>query len=191
MKKTRINLLSSKQDYYKIEGYFGLFRTLLLLYSVVLFVVIGGLGIFLVIQSFQLRSVQDQKKAVLRNLSNYKTDEVKLIRLSKKLNAYHTFMQDDARFIPYYELLVATLQESSQSATLKDFTIDKSRALQFKLAFNTFDEMSRSFQFIESNDFKQNFESLDLIDFIGKGASDNNGSRYELSFKGVFKKIHE
>ena len=100
-------------------------------------------------------------------------------------------MQDDARFIPYYELLVATLQESSQSATLKDFTIDKSRALQFKLAFNTFDEMSRSFQFIESNDFKQNFESLDLVGFLGQGASDKNGSRYELSFKGVFKKIHE
>ncbi len=191
MKKTRINLLSSKQDYYKIESYFGLFRSFLLVYSVVLFLIVGGLGIFLIIQSFQLGSARNQKKSILNQLANYKTDEVKLIRLSKKLNAYHGYMKDDARFIPYYELLVSTLQESSQSATLKDFTIDKSRSMQFKLAFNSFDEMSRSFQFIESDSFKQNFESLDLVDFIGKGTKETEGSRYELSFKGIFKVINE
>lgn len=191
MKKTRINLLSSKQDYYKIEGYFGLFRSFLLLYSVILFIIIGGLGIFLIIQSFQIRSAQNQKKNLLTHLTTYKTDEVKLIRLSKKLNAYHAFIKDDARFIPYYELLISTLQQSSQSATLKDFTIDKSRSMQFKIAFNSFEEMTRSFQFIESDKFKQNFISLDLVDFIGRGSEESDGSRYELSFTGVFKQINE
>jgi len=98
-------------------------------------------------------------------------------------------MKDDAKFIPYYELLLTTLGSSSQSATLQEFNIDKSRAMNFKLRFNNFDEMVSAFQFIESRAFGKNFEKLDMIDFIGKGG-ELAGVTYELSFEGVFKPIN-
>lgn len=137
-----------------------------------------------------LNKLTDSKRTILSQLASRKTDEVKLIKLSKKLNSYREFIKDDARFIPYYELLLATLQQSSQSATLKEFNIDKSRKMNFKLQFGNFDEMVNTFQFIESPDFGKNFERLDMKDFTGKGDSSDTNT-YELSFEGSFKPIND
>ena len=189
MKKTRINLLTSKQDYYRLENYFGIFRKFLVVYCIVLLLSIFGLAGFRIYQSAQLNKLTDSKRIILSQLASRKTDEVKLIKLSKKLNSYHEFIKDDARFIPYYELLLATLQQSSQSATLKEFNIDKSREMNFKLQFSNFEEMVNTFQFIESPNFGKNFTRLDMKDFIGKEDS-SDANIYELSFEGVFKPIN-
>ncbi len=194
MKKTRINLLTSKQDYYRLEGYFSLFRKLLIGFCVLLLMSIVGLAGFRLAQNGQIDGYNETKKGLLTELSSRQTDEVKLIKLSKKLNFYHEFIKDDARFIPYYELLIQTLSESSQSATLKEFNIDKSRAMKFKLEFNNFDEMVRAFQFIESPEFGNNFEQLDMVDFIGEGNRAPDAAEavtYELSFEGKFKQLDE
>ncbi len=189
MKKTRINLLTSKQDYYRLENYFALFRKFLSGYCLVLFLIVLGLASYRIFQTIQINNLNQTKKEILLQLASRQTDEVKLIKLSKKLNSLHKFMKDDAKFIPYYELLLTTLRSSSQSATLQEFNIDKSRAMNFKLRFNNFDEMVSAFQFIESRAFGKNFEKLDMIDFIGKGG-ELAGVTYELSFEGVFKPIN-
>ena len=152
--------------------------------------VIFGLSGYRIYQSSQLNKLNDSKRLILSQLESRKEDEVKLIKLSKKLNSYREFIKDDARFIPYYELLLATLQQSSQSATLKEFNIDKSREMNFKLRFSNFDEMVKTFEFIESPDFTKNFNRLDMKDFVGKGDS-SDASTYELSFEGSFKPIND
>lgn len=190
MKKTRINLLTSKQDYYRLENYFGLFRKFLIGYCVTLVLIVFGLAGYRIYQATQINRLNQNKKEILTQLASRQTDEVKLIKLSKKLDSFHTFMKDDAKFIPYYELLLTTLKSSSQSATLQEFNIDKSRAMNFKLRFNNFGEMVSAFQFIESPSFGDNFEKLDMVNFIGKGGLDESAT-YELSFEGIFKPIHE
>jgi len=190
MKKTRINLLTSKQDYYRLENYFGLFRKFLIGYCVTLVLIVFSLAGYRVYQATQINKLNQTKKEILTQLASRQTDEVKLIKLSKKLNSFHTFMKDDAKFIPYYELLLTTLKSSSQSATLQEFNIDKSRTMNFKLRFSNFGEMVSAFQFIESPDFGKNFEKLDMVNFIGKGGTET-GATYELSFEGVFKPINE
>lgn len=190
MKKTRINLLTSKQDYYRLENYFGLFRKFLIGYCVTLVLIVFGLAGYRIYQATQINRLNQTKKEILTQLASRQTDEVKLIKLSKKLDSFHTFMKDDAKFIPYYELLLTTLKSSSQSATLQEFNIDKSRAMNFKLRFNNFGEMVSAFQFIESPSFGDNFEKLDMVNFIGKGGLDESAT-YELSFEGIFKPIHE
>ena len=193
MKKTRINLLTSKQDYYKLEGYFDLFRKLLVGYCVLLFLTIFGLAGFRIYQSTQINNLNESKRSLLAQLSSRKEDEVKLIKLSKKLNSYLEFVKDDANFIPYYELLLTTLQQSSQSATLTGFNIDKSRDMSFTLQFANFEEMLNAFQFIESAEFSKNFSSLYMNSFSGRGESSDASveSNYELSFEGSFKPINE
>jgi len=190
MKKTRINLLTSRQDYYRLENYFGIFRKFLVGYVVVFLLTIIGLAGFRIYQTSQQNKLYESKKSILSQLSSRKTDEVKLIKLSKKLNSYREFIKDDARFIPYYELLLATLQQSSQSATLTEFNIDKSREMSFKLRFSNFDEMVNTFKFIESPDFTRSFSRLDMKDFIGKLDS-SDAANYDLSFEGSFKQINE
>lgn len=190
MKKTRINLLISKQDYNRIDGYFKLFRTFLVCFTLLLLFVIFGLAGYRIYLTTLMNNLTETKKNIFAQLEYRKADEVKLIQLSSKLGSYQKFIKDDARFIPYYELLISTFSQSSQSATLKEFNIDKSRAVSFKLAFSSFDETLNAFKFIESSNFGANFEQLDMLNFIGTGDS-AQGAIYELSFEGTFKPIDE
>lgn len=193
MKKTRINLLTSKQDYDRLESYFSIFRKFLVGYCIILLLTIFGLAGFRIYQATQINKLYEKKRVVLSQLSTRKADEVKLIKLSKKLVSYREFIKDDAKFIPYYELLLATLRQSSQSATLTEFNIDKSREMNFTLQFSNFEEMVNAFQFIESPNFTANFSSLFMNSFSGKGETSDSSapSNYELSFEGSFKPINE
>lgn len=190
MKKTRINLLISKQDYNRIDGYFKLFRTFLVAFCLLLLFVISGLAGYRIYLTTLMDKLTQTKKAVYSQLENRKTDEVKLMRLSSKLASYQKFIKEDVHFIPYYELLISTFEQSSQSATLREFNIDKSRAMNFNLSFNSFDEMLNTFKFIESSNFAANFEKLDMVNFVGTGGS-AQGAVYQLSFEGTFKPIDE
>lgn len=196
MKKTRINLLDSKQDYYRLESYFSIFRRFLVGFCIIFTLTIFGLAGYRINQSTQINKLNESKREILSQLSSRKTDEVKLIKLSKKLISYREFLKDDAQFIPYYELLLSTLRQSSQSATLTEFNIDKSREMNFTLRFSNFDEMVNAFQFIESPDFSRNFNRLEMGTFIGRGDSSGTSdtpdvSSYQLSFEGSFKPIDE
>lgn len=187
MKKT-INLLQKRGLYARAEYRFLLFRRFVLGLSV-LFLLIC---LFFTYQYFQTKlqidALQSKQNQLLRDLQLNSQKEAQLVVLSKKLSQYNKFSKDDAKFIPYYNLLLKTLQSASQSAKLSQFNIDKNRKVSFTLTFASFDELISSFRFIETPSFLNNFLTLTLVKFDGTraGYEDN---KYELSFNGTFNEI--
>lgn len=191
MKKTKINLLTSRDDYFKIEKSLQLVRSIVAVYSVI-FVVAALIFIFVQYkQSKNLQDLIDQKRILLSSISNYKDKEAKLVFVAKKVKSYNRFILDDARFLPYYNLLNSALKntsgstQASSSASLVSFAIDKNRVFSFTLIFGSVNEMVDSFKYIESEDFLKNFEQLSLNGLtVGSNKTENS-----LSFSGKFKKI--
>ncbi len=189
MKKTKINLLSDRQDYTKLERYFLYLRIGVLVYAVILFSIAAILTFFLFGQNDRIQGLNNQKKSYLTKMGGQKNEEAKLAYLSKKMDAYGTFIKDDARFLPYFTLLNNALKTSSQSATLSSFVIDKDREVEFTLAFGKLPDLLSSFEFIESPLFLNNFEQLTLTQFLSQ--KNKTLTSYEISFSGKFIKLDE
>lgn len=191
MKKAKINLLSSRDEYIRIERSLQILRAVVIVYCS--FFIVAALS-FIFLQYQQNKSIQDlidQKTSFLTYLSSYKEQEAQLVFVAKKVKSYNEFIRDDARFLPYYSLLNSALksgQESSvgtSSATLSSFAIDKDRIVTFTLLFISVEDMVNSFKYVESPDFLINFEQLSLKG-LTVGTQQNENS---LSFSGKFKKI--
>ena len=193
MKKTKINLLTSRDDYYRVERSLRIFRSIVAIYTI--FFVLAAF-VFIFIQYRQNQNIQgliDQKRILLLSLTNYKDQEAKLVIVAKKVKSYNQFILDDARFLPYYNLLISALQTTSESsggspsASLSTFSIDKNRAFTFTLSFGSVAEMIDSFRYVESEVFLKNFDQLSLKGLaLGTNLSDNT-----LTFSGKFKKIND
>jgi hypothetical protein len=183
MKTKRINLLQNRYDYYALERLFVWLRRGVVVYSFVFLLLVLGAFAFYMSKQQDLARLENQKRLLLLSSQQQKDQEAKLLLLSKKLGYYNEFIKDDAQFVPYYNLLLEALQTSSQSGTLSQFNINKNHEVEFTIRFNTFDEMTTSFAFIESERFLKNFKTLSMANFFGL-TSDQ--SKYELSFKGVF-----
>ncbi len=192
MKKTKINLLTGRDEYYRVERSLQIFRSIIVVYTI--FFVLAAL-IFTFIQYRQNQNIQeliDQKRILLLSLSNYKDQEAKLVFVAKKVKSYDQFILDDARFLPYYNLLISALQTTSEStggsssASLNTFSIDKNRACAFALSFGSVTEMIDSFRYVESEAFLKNFDQLSLNGLaLGANLEDNT-----LTFSGKFKKLN-
>lgn len=189
MKKTKINLLSDRQDYTKLERYFVALRWTVLGYAVIFFAIVIGIAVFLLNQNRQLSELDNKKRGYLTSLGIQKNEEAKLLFISKKMDAYNQFIKDDARFVPYFTLLTDTLKSGSQSAVLSSFDIDKQRAVDFKLSFKQLEDMLESFKFIESDQFLKNFEELTLTQFNSQ--TQNAKKSYDLSFSGKFIQLND
>jgi hypothetical protein len=191
MKKTTINLLASRDEYLKIERSLRILHIAVIVYCCLF--IVGALS-FTFLQYQQSRNIQnliDQKTTLLASLSNYKDQEAQLVFVAKKVQSYNKFILDDARFLPYYNLLSSALKNTSESsggtssAILSSFKIDKVRAVSFTLIFGSVEEMVDSFRYVESEGFLNNFEQLSLNGLtVGAGQTENS-----LSFSGKFKEI--
>lgn len=183
MKKKRINLLQNRYDYYALERIFTWLKRGVMAYSM-LFILgaLGALGFYMT-RVRESERLTRQQTILLLSSDTQKEDEGKLLLLSKKLGYYKEFIKDDAQFVPYYNLLIEALQTSSQSGTLSEFNINKKHEVDFTIRFNSFEEMTHSFAFIESERFLRNFKSLSMANFFGLNSEQ---TKYELSFKGVF-----
>lgn len=188
MKKTKINLLTTREDYGRIERFFQLVRRVTVLYSALLlgFVVIIFMLIFLT--NRKLQTLIETKNNLLFALNGQKDNEAKLIYVAKKMDAYDQFIVDDARFLPYYNHFVKALTTSTASATISSFAIEKDRTIAFTLVFRDFESMIDSFKFIESEEFLKNFENLLLQQFTSQG---QEATTYRLTFKGKFIRLNE
>lgn len=187
MKKTAINLLRSKRDFEQIEKAFLIIRRSILTYTV-FFVIIVILLIYITFnQDRQLQDLISQKQSYLNSLQPYKNDEAKISYLSKKVKYVDKFLLDDARFLPYFNIIRGALKTSTGSASLTALTIDKQRKATFAIAYPNTETLLSSFDVIESADFTSNFSSLKLSEFSSGGV----GKNIELSFEGVFKPINE
>lgn len=190
MKKTKINLIISRDDYQKYEKYFywlkiityGLFGFFLLIF-LIFFILIK-------VNSDNNDKLISQKSSLLKALSEKKGDEARIFYLQKKYDDLNNFLKDDAFSSSYYGLLSQALKQSSQSSTLKSFEINKNRQVGFSITFEEFPELMNFFKFIESEVFLKNFETISLKSFTIIGDNDNK-ENYELSFAGVFIKIKQ
>lgn len=187
-KKKRINLLQNRYDYYALERVFIWLKRGVIVYCV-LFVILSlaGLAYYMAKQT-DVKRLENQKRALLLSSDAQKANEAKLLLLSKKLTYYKEFMKDDAQFVPYYNLLLEALKTSSQSGTLSEFDIDKKHNVNFTISYSSFDEMTQSFAFIESEPFLRNFKELSMANFFGLNSDQ---AKYELSFQGTFHDINE
>lgn len=191
MKKKAINLLTSRDEYIKIERSLRILRTVVVTYCCIF--ILGALT-FTFLQYQQTSKIQDmidQKANLLASLNNSKDQEAQLVFVAKKVKAYEKFILDDARFLPYYNLLNSALKNTSESsggtssATLASFALNKERAVSFTLMFASVADMIDSFRYVESEEFLSNFQELSLNGLtVGSKQAENS-----LSFSGKFKEI--
>ena len=185
MKKNRINLLISREDYRKYESFFEQLKLSASCLAVILFVIF--IFFYLVLRNkFSLyENMNLQKKTHLQLLSERRGDEAKINYIQKKYLDLKTFLKDDSSSAPYYQLLSSAIKDSSKSAGLKSFEVNKDRMTSFTISFSAFKELMDFLKFAESQTFIKNFENISLKNFIVLGEKEKKGS-YELSFSGKF-----
>lgn len=185
MKKNRINLLVNREDYRKYENYFEQLKLLVAVLTVILFIFFIFFYLFLKNKFNLYEEMNLQKKTYLQLLAERKNDEAKINYIQKKYSDLNIFLKDDAASAPYYELLSDAIRDSSESANLKSFEIDKNRMSSFTISFSTFDTLMNFLKFAESKTFIKNFENISLKSFVIIGDKEKKES-YELSFSGKF-----
>ncbi len=187
MKTIHINLLIDRRDYYKAEKFFRRFRRIIVGYSLIFVTLVLVLFFITYKQNEKIQSLIDQKGTLFTSLQNQNNQEAKLVYVEKKLKSYNQFVRNDANFLPYYNLLVNSLN-STASASLSSFTIDNTRKTAFSISFVNIDSLLQSFDYLESNSFLKYFASLSLDNF---GTEGKNNSAIKLSFIGQFNPINE
>lgn len=186
MKKTRINLIVNREDYQKYEKYFRYLRISLIALAVIFFVTFFTFFTIIKNKSDNKERLELKKRTLLEYLKQRTNDSAKVNYIEKKYHDLSVFLEDDAYSSPYYSLLNSALNESSESAKLKSFTIDKDRAVDFTIKFTDINQLRSFFKFIESQNFLDKFESISLKSLSIYGATDVQEENYELSFTGKF-----
>lgn len=185
MKKNRINLLVSREDYQKYESFFEQLKLSATVLTVILFIIFIFVYLFLKNKFNLYEKMNLQKKTYLQQLAEKKGNEAKINYIQKKYLDLKTFLKDDASSTPYYQLLSNAIKNSSESATLKSFEVNKDRETSFTISFSAFVEMMNFLKFAESPTFIKNFENITLKNFVVLGEKEKKES-YELGFSGKF-----
>ncbi len=180
-----MNLLISRENYQKYESFFEQLKLSVAVLTVILFIIF--ISFYLVLKNkFSLyENMNLQKKTHLQLLSERRGDEAKINYIQKKYLDLKTFLKDDASSTPYYQLLSDAIKDSSQSASLKSFEVNKDRMASFTISFSAFKELMDFLKFAESQAFIKNFENISLKNFVVLGEKEKKES-YELSFSGKF-----
>lgn len=186
MKKTRINLIINREDYQKYESLFTYLRIILAGFILVFFSLFLTFFIIIKNKTSVEENLELKKKTLLEFLRQKTSDSAKVNYIEKKYNDLNTFLKDDAYSSPYYSLLNSALLESSESAILKSFSINKSREVDFTIAFSDFNQLRNFFKFVESKIFLDKFELISLKSLSLFGATNIQKENYELSFTGKF-----
>ena len=186
MKKSKINLLTNREDYNKIESFFRLLRIVLVFLILIFVLVFIFFFMKLIFQMQRVQTLTNQKKALLDSIQGKENSEAKILYIQNKYRSIKKDLTEDANSLPYYNLLNSTLSTSTESAALKSFAIDKNRDFTFTVAFQNFSSLLNFFKFIESDNFLKNFEKISLKSFSSGEEKSNEKSNYQLSFSGRF-----
>ncbi len=188
MRTKEINLLIRTFDYTKAEKKFQLFRRITFAFCILNLVIVVGSFATLTLLSRRIDTLT-KEKALLEQATSQKINrEEELNYVVKKVALLDTFLKDDARSLPYYNLLASALGDSTQSARLASFDIQYDRSVNFELEFSNLEEMLNSFKFIESDAFLKNFETLTLSNFSSTSSNTDasNVKSFTLSLNGRF-----
>ena len=186
MKKNRINLLVNRDDYQKYENFFERLKLVTAIFAVILTVIFTYFYISMKNKFNIYEKMNLEKKTYLELITDRIIgDKAKVNYIQKKYSALKTFLKDDAAPAPYYKLLFDAIKDSSESASLKSFEVDKDRITSFIVSFSTLDDLMNFLKFSESSTFLKNFENITLKNFVIFGDKERK-ENYELSFTGIF-----
>lgn len=196
--KKRLNLFNRKKRFDFFSAYANKVKQYGSVFGVILFLVF----IFTIIQTIavrgQVQSLTKSKQKYLALLINDKDIEANTRYFKGKQTQLLKYEKDDARFLPYYSVLVSALSSSSQSATLDSIEIDKNRDATFIVKFKDYDGMVQFLKYVESEEFLSNFEALSMASLNLSRSSGSTtkvqsavNKNYQLQFKGRFKEIND
>ncbi|MDO8609997.1 MAG: hypothetical protein Q7R95_05580 [bacterium] len=191
MKKTKLNLLTNREDYQKLERYFTLLRTFSIILPIIFFILLAIYFAIVLTQVKTIETLNSNKKIIVEALASKEKEQASLIIINKKYQVLKEYIQDDAQSLPYYNLLTTAINTSSESGSLKSFIIEKNRNTSFTVSFNDFSELLNFFKFVESKKFLKNFEKVSLKSFSASGGLANQVNSlkkevYDLSFSATF-----
>lgn len=189
MRKNQINLLVNREDYQRYEIFFERLKLLFFILTLGLFIFFVSFYLILKNKFNTYEKLNLQKKTYLQLLRERRSDEAKINYIQKKYLDLKNFLKDDAASTPYYQLLSTAIINSSQTASLKSFEVNKNRESSFTIFFSDFDKLMEFLKFAESKSFIENFETISLKNFIVIGNKEKKDS-YELSFSGKFVPIN-
>ncbi|MEK7522528.1 MAG: hypothetical protein AAB569_03035, partial [Patescibacteria group bacterium] len=170
MKKSSINLLVNREDYQKYENLFQRFKLTATLLTVIL-TIIFAYFYFSIKNKFNVYEKMNlEKKNYLQLLTERRKDEAKINYIGKKYSDLKNFLKNDAASVAYFELLSNAINNSSESAKLKSFVVDKTRNTSFEITFSLFEKMMDFLKFAESEIFLNNFENISLKNLIIAGS---------------------
>lgn len=196
--KKRLNLFNRKKRFDFFSAYANKVKQYGSIFGVILFLVF----VFTIIQTItvrgQVQSLTKKKQLYLALLINDKDIEANTRYFKGKQTQLLKYEKDDARFLPYYSVLVSALSSSSQSATLDSIEIDKNRDATFIVKFKDYDGMVQFLRYVESEEFLSNFEALSMASLNLSRSSGSTtkvqlavNKNYQLQFKGRFKEIND
>ncbi len=190
--KKKINLLARKSNNNSIFQYVEKLKVGITVIGCLCFLVFLYF-MYLVLQIHgQIADLSAKKKLYLSYLVEKKDTEANIRYFKSKESQLSNFMNDDARFLPYYSILRDALSTSTQSAVLDEIRINKLRETSFTVRFTSYEGVISFFKYVESDDFLSHFSQLTLSSFgLNKQTQLNSELNYELEFRGIFKKINE
>src|SRR3989344_3851019 len=101
MRRSKINLAISREDYQKYELYFVWLKTSLFILGLIFFVIFLTFFIALKNKNDANNALKLQKKTLLEALKDKKGDEARLFYIQKKYADLKTFLKDDASTLAY------------------------------------------------------------------------------------------
>ncbi len=152
-----------------------------------------------------MKLLDKTKQEDLKYLLNDKDFEAKMIFFKSKKELVNTYLKDDAHFLPYYSLLLDSLdnetasESASNSSSLQTVSIDKDRNTEFTVIINELDSAISFLKYVESEDFLSHFEDITLTQFnlledVIEEKNENSQQikeSYQFEFKGKFTKIKD
>jgi len=185
--KKKINLLTKLEKYQRLEKIF--FWIKIFSFIFVLFVILINIifNFFFLSKKGEIEELNRKKITLLQFISQQAPIEAKYQIFSQNFNLLKKFLNEDANFFPYYQLINQSLQSATTGAVLRSIEISKDKKINFEVSFSTLEEMLNFLETIERGDFIKNFQKLTLKSFSLKKNQQTQTNEFQLDFEGVFK----
>jgi len=187
--KKGINLIIKQKKYLHYESFFRTLRVILFGLTIFFSVTLISLFVLLFIKNRQLEQQMLAKKNLLSFLSNNKEVEAEFAYFHNKQNRLITILNQDVKFLPYYNLITDSLKSASPEPTLDTIIINKDRTVNFTLIFNDANSVIPFLKFAESDQFVSNFSQLVISQFNIESGKDTTS--YKLNLVGKLNPIDE
>lgn len=196
--KKRINLLSKKKHFSRVNDYAQKIKKFGAIFGVFFFILFFIVVIQTILYKNKVADLTKKKQLYLSLLVDQKDIEANTRFFKGKLTQLNKYAQDDAHFLPYYSVLLNAINLSSQSAMLDMIDISKTRSTTFVVKFNDYNGMVAFLKYVESPDFLKNFDDLSMASLNLSRELEGNSrgnsplsKNYQLQFQGTFKQLND